>query len=161
MPRILAAEPAHLDEVVTALLKPLAGGDWIFLIGNLGTGKTTLTKHVVAQLDSRHTATSPTFSIVDAIDLQSEDPRFQRIVHVDLYRLESPRDIVLLGIENLVNEKTLCIFEWADVLSGEDWEEFLAMTQCLPPKNIAMVNISYPDDADAPHRLYELEFLQQ
>jgi tRNA threonylcarbamoyl adenosine modification protein YjeE len=102
------------DEVATravgARLGALAqGGDCIALIGDLGAGKTTLVTGLVAAIGAG-TASSPTFSLVN------EYTGGRLIVwHVDLYRIERERELVELGLEEMLGDRRgVCVVEWAD-----------------------------------------------
>lgn len=82
----------------------------VLLIGNLGAGKTTLTKGIV---EARGTTTadevsSPTFTLVHQYG--DESPVF----HIDLYRLEEPRQVESLGLDDLFNSGSLVLLEWAE-----------------------------------------------
>ncbi|HLL20631.1 MAG TPA: tRNA (adenosine(37)-N6)-threonylcarbamoyltransferase complex ATPase subunit type 1 TsaE, partial [Kofleriaceae bacterium] len=81
----------------------------IALIGDLGAGKTTLVSGLVEALGAG-TAASPTFSLVN------EYPGGRVLVwHVDLYRLEHARELVELGLEEMLGDRRgVCIVEWAD-----------------------------------------------
>lgn len=80
----------------------------VLLIGNLGAGKTTLAKGIVegrgaAPADA---VSSPTFTLVHQY---SED-----VFHVDLYRLDEPREIESLGLRDLFDNASLVLLEWAE-----------------------------------------------
>ena len=82
----------------------------VLLIGNLGAGKTTLTKGIVegrgvAAADS---VSSPTFTLIHQYG--EEDPVF----HIDLYRLEEARQVESLGLDDLFRSGALVLLEWAE-----------------------------------------------
>jgi tRNA threonylcarbamoyladenosine biosynthesis protein TsaE len=82
----------------------------VVLIGNLGTGKTTLTKGIV---EGRGVATadavsSPTFTLIHQYG--EDDPVF----HIDLYRLEEARQVESLGLDDLFRSGALILLEWAE-----------------------------------------------
>ncbi|MGN6106461.1 MAG: tRNA (adenosine(37)-N6)-threonylcarbamoyltransferase complex ATPase subunit type 1 TsaE [Kofleriaceae bacterium] len=91
------------------LARLVRGGDAIALIGDLGAGKTTLVGGLVAELGGG-TATSPTFSLV------IEYPGGRLVVwHVDLYRIERERELIELGLDDLLGDRRgVCVIEWAD-----------------------------------------------
>jgi tRNA threonylcarbamoyladenosine biosynthesis protein TsaE len=78
------------------------------LIGNLGAGKTTLTKGIVESLGAApaDAVSSPTFTLVHQY---GED-----VFHVDLYRLDEAREVETLGLNDLFNSSSLVILEWAE-----------------------------------------------
>jgi N-acetylmuramate 1-kinase len=88
------------------LLKP---GDFVALAGDLGAGKTTLVRAMIAHLagDAAIEVPSPTFTLVQTYDL----PRFP-LVHADLYRLSGPGDLAELGIDDLPG--AVVVMEWPD-----------------------------------------------
>jgi tRNA threonylcarbamoyladenosine biosynthesis protein TsaE len=90
----------------------------ILLSGDLGAGKTTLTKGIVNGLGAaqEEEVTSPTFTLVHKYD------RGARVYHVDLYRIASPHDFETLGLEELFDENAVVIVEWPDKLILKiDW----------------------------------------
>jgi tRNA threonylcarbamoyladenosine biosynthesis protein TsaE len=82
----------------------------VLLIGNLGAGKTTLTKGIVegrgvAKADA---VASPTFTLIHQYG--EDDPVF----HIDLYRLDESRQVESLGLDDLFRSKSLVLLEWAE-----------------------------------------------
>jgi len=82
----------------------------VLLSGDLGSGKTTLTKGIVAGLGaaSENEVTSPTFTLVH------EYGKGTRVYHVDLYRIESFHDFETLGLEDLFAQPGMVILEWSE-----------------------------------------------
>jgi tRNA threonylcarbamoyladenosine biosynthesis protein TsaE len=82
----------------------------VLLSGDLGSGKTTLTKGIVAGLGaaSEDEVTSPTFTLVH------EYGKGKRVYHVDLYRIESFHDFETLGLEDLFAQPGIVILEWSE-----------------------------------------------
>lgn len=104
-----AAETVALGQTIG---KTLTGGRVIALIGNLGTGKTHLTKGIAQGLgvDQDELVTSPTFVLVNEYD--TADGR--QIYHIDAYRLESVAEFEALGIDDYIRPDSLVLVEWAD-----------------------------------------------
>ena len=88
----------------------LRAGDVIALIGELGSGKTCLTRGIAngAGIGSAAFVTSPTFV------LHQVYPTPIPIHHFDAYRLPSPESFRDLGVDELFEESAICIIEWAD-----------------------------------------------
>ena len=87
----------------------LIGGDVLALTGDLGVGKTLITRGIALGLGiPAGQVNSPTFSLIQAY--QSKVP----VIHVDLYRLEDPAAILQLGLEDYFTAKNIVIIEWAD-----------------------------------------------
>lgn len=82
----------------------------VLLTGELGSGKTTLTKGIVAGLGvaSEEEVTSPTFTLVH---VYGKDPK---IYHADLYRIESFHDFETLGLEDVFAKPAIVILEWSE-----------------------------------------------
>ncbi len=82
----------------------------VLLTGELGTGKTTLTKGIVAGLGaaSEDEVTSPTFTLVHVYGKES------KVYHGDLYRIESFHDFETLGLEDVFAKPGVVILEWSE-----------------------------------------------
>lgn len=92
------------------------------LSGELGAGKTTFTQAVAAELGVHESVTSPTFVILKVYALANQ--LFERLVHIDAYRLEAGSELASLGFDDLAHDpKNLILIEWpehvADVLPEE------------------------------------------
>ena len=81
-------------------------------MGELGTGKTTLTKAIAAGLDISETVTSPTFTIVKEYN-SGRLPLF----HFDVYRLENGGELIEIGGEEYFDAGGICVIEWADKIA--------------------------------------------
>jgi tRNA threonylcarbamoyladenosine biosynthesis protein TsaE len=94
---------------IGAVLKPPV---LILLSGDLGAGKTTLTKGIAAGLGAAREddVTSPTFTLVHKYDGAT------RVYHVDLYRIDGRHDLETLGLEDIFSEQAVVIVEWPDRL---------------------------------------------
>lgn len=86
----------------------------VLLIGNLGAGKTTLAKGIVKGLGaaSPDEVSSPTFTLIHEYS--------DRVYHVDLYRLDDPRAVARLGLDELFDRDAVVLIEW-----GERFPELL------------------------------------
>ncbi len=81
----------------------------VALIGDLGTGKTTLTKYIAEGLGVKERITSPTFTIV----CEYHSGRLP-LYHFDVYRLETGADLFEIGAEEYFYKGGVSIVEWAD-----------------------------------------------
>ena len=82
----------------------------ILLTGELGTGKTTLTKGIVSGLGAAHEndVTSPTFTLVHVYGKPA------KVYHADLYRIENFHDFETLGMEDMFASPSIVILEWSE-----------------------------------------------
>ena len=99
----------HSEEETIALGRKLAPSlrGCVLLIGNLGAGKTTLTKGIVEGLGvgSGDLVSSPTYTLVH---------QYGEVFHVDLYRLDEAREVEGLGLEDLFAEGGVVLIEWGE-----------------------------------------------
>lgn len=102
----------HSEEETIALGRRLGqswqGGGVVLLIGNLGSGKTTLAKGIVegrgaASIDE---VASPTFALIHEYG--------PLLCHIDLYRLDTEAQVAALGIEELIDRGALVLIEWGE-----------------------------------------------
>ena len=98
-----------LAQDVSKILKP---GSVIALQGELGSGKTFLSKHIInSLLGSDINVTSPTFQLLQIYQADGYD-----IYHYDLYRLKNRDEIFELSIEDAMNGRNICIIEWPEII---------------------------------------------
>ncbi len=99
-----------------ALVAQLQPPKLVLLTGNLGAGKTTVVKGIVEgfQAASQEDVTSPTFTLIHEYRSASVE-----IYHIDLYRVDTQRELETLGIDDLFGPRSLIIIEW-----GEKFERF-------------------------------------
>ena len=83
----------------------------VALIGDLGTGKTTLTKSIARGLGVTETVTSPTFNIIR----EYKSGRIP-LYHFDVYRIGDPDEMFELGYEEYFYGDGICVVEWADII---------------------------------------------
>ena len=108
MTTLATADDAHAWGM--QLAPTLAAGDVIALVGNLGAGKTQITRGIVAGMDSKADVTSPTFTLVHEY-LDGRLPIF----HFDFYRMESAAEVIGVGWDEFLSEPGVIIVEWADM----------------------------------------------
>ncbi|MBI5140359.1 MAG: tRNA (adenosine(37)-N6)-threonylcarbamoyltransferase complex ATPase subunit type 1 TsaE [Candidatus Vogelbacteria bacterium] len=91
------------------------------LFGELGAGKTSFTQGVAKALGVEGDITSPTFVLEKIYKISKKYNRdFERLVHIDAYRLDEPKEILKLGWEELISDpKNLILIEWPERVSSE------------------------------------------
>jgi tRNA threonylcarbamoyladenosine biosynthesis protein TsaE len=90
----------------------LEPGDVVALTGDLGTGKTALTKYIAEGLGVREEISSPTFTIIK----EYKSGRLP-LYHFDVYRLGSGDELLDTGAEELLDGDGACVIEWADIVA--------------------------------------------
>ena len=86
----------------------------VFLDGDLGTGKTTLVKEMIFALGIKEKVKSPTFTIIEPYELNNKN-----IYHIDLYRINDPSELEIIGLREYLNESEAIIFiEWPEKSFG-------------------------------------------
>jgi tRNA threonylcarbamoyladenosine biosynthesis protein TsaE len=132
------------DEAATAALgariaSALKVGDAVLISGELGAGKTTLVRGILRALGVEDHVPSPTFTLVQAY----ETARLP-VAHFDLYRVESEREIVELGLEESLDSGA-AIVEWPERGIPERLaEEALRITLTSTGKTNRQVDIAGP-----------------
>ena len=100
------------EEFGMKLASSLESGDIVALIGDLGTGKTTLTKYIAKGLGVTETIDSPTFNIV-----KEHKSGIIPLFHFDVYRLSSGDELLDIGADEYFYSDGVCIIEWADIVA--------------------------------------------
>ncbi len=112
---------ALADEAATARFAarlaralPAAGAPLVlYLHGDLGAGKTTLARGMLHAMGETGAVRSPTYAL-----MAEYEPAGQRVLHLDLYRLESPHDLLALGLADHLPGSTLWLIEWPEQGAG-------------------------------------------
>lgn len=121
------------------LARKCVPGTIIGLIGDLGTGKTTLTKSIAEGLGITRTITSPTFTIVQ----EYREGRLP-LYHFDVYRLHGPEDLFEIGADDYFYGNGVCVVEWADLVLD------------ALPEDAWMIEIEYAEEENG--RTYKCTF---
>ncbi len=103
-----AEETIAFGRTLTELLAP---PKLVLLRGDLGAGKTTLVKGIAAAFEAaaEEDVTSPTFTLVH----EYRGPR-ANLYHIDLYRIDTPRELETLGLDDLRFDNSILLIEWGE-----------------------------------------------
>ena len=105
------ASEKETERIGEAIGQAAEAGTVVALIGDLGTGKTTLTKSIARGLGVTETVTSPTFNIIR----EYKSGRIP-LYHFDVYRIGDPDEMFELGYEEYFYGDGICVVEWADII---------------------------------------------
>lgn len=110
------SEMVTMGKKIAAELK---GGDVVLLYGELGAGKTTLTRGMAEYFGIKKTITSPTFTLMNVYRVESKKYKVKRLAHIDTYRLENEKQLIEIGAEDYIGDpETVCVIEWPEKASG-------------------------------------------
>ena len=119
---VLLKNEAYTRALGLKIADAMEPGDVVALIGDLGTGKTALTRYIAEGLGISGAISSPTFTIVKAY-------RSGRLplYHFDVYRLGSGEELLDIGAEEMLEGDGACVIEWADIVADVLPEDALAI----------------------------------
>ncbi len=124
----ISHDEAETLEIAASLARNFTPGTVVALTGDLGAGKTVFVRGVARSLGASDRVTSPTFVLIH--EYRGEIPLY----HMDLYRLNSKREILAIGVEDYFYSDGISLVEWAEKL--ED----------LLPEDAVRIKISHLDD---------------
>ena len=110
--QFLADEAASLAfaQQLASVLKPRLV---VYLAGDLGAGKTTMTRGLLRAWGFAGTVKSPTYTLVESYELDGF-----KVEHFDLYRFQSPEEWLDAGLDELFDEHTIALIEWPQMATG-------------------------------------------
>jgi tRNA threonylcarbamoyladenosine biosynthesis protein TsaE len=101
----------------------------VYLLGELGAGKTSLVRGLLREAGYDKTVRSPTYSLVEEYAIGH-----RLLFHFDLYRLKSADELLEMGIEDYFQQNALCLIEWPQMGEGQ-----------LPPADV-IIQLSHQAD---------------
>ncbi|HRN90205.1 MAG TPA: tRNA (adenosine(37)-N6)-threonylcarbamoyltransferase complex ATPase subunit type 1 TsaE [Candidatus Saccharibacteria bacterium] len=116
----------------------LRGGDVVELIGDVGAGKTTLTKGIAKGLGVDEDVQSPSFTISRVYELSDN----RKLAHYDFYRLNDAGIMLDELSETMADPDVITVIEWADVVSGVLPENRVSINLSSPSENIRTLTIT-------------------
>lgn len=135
----LADEAATIEfgeSLAGDLSRRLPEGGVVFLHGDLGAGKTTLTRGILRGLGYKGTVRSPTYTLVEHYPTRPVPS-----AHFDLYRLSHPEELEFIGARDELMQGNLCLIEWPERAMGylgvPDVEIYLRFNHFKKPSQVA------------------------
>lgn len=124
-------ETKDIAKKVLSSIKKTSDTALIFAFsGDLGAGKTTLSQSIAQELGVKENVISPTFVIMKSYKINHSD--FEQLIHIDAYRLNSSRELEILGWQEIIsNPKNLIIIEWPEKVAD------------ILPKNTKNIKLSH------------------
>lgn len=104
----VTTSPEETLDLAAAFLTAFPLAHVLALHGDLGAGKTCFVRGLASAMGIREAITSPTFTLV------REYAGTRRLVHIDLYRIASPDELLVIGFEDYLDSDALVVIEWAE-----------------------------------------------
>ena len=102
----------------------------VYLHGDLGVGKTTLTRYILGFLGWTDTVKSPTYSLVEPYEFKNI-----KAYHLDLYRIQDPQELYFMGLADLFENEALFFIEWPERLASLNVKPDIEITLALDSSN--------------------------
>lgn len=137
----VTCSPEETIELGRRLAGDLTPPVLVLLLGELGAGKTTLAKGIVAGLGaaSEEDVTSPTFTLIH--EYRSGRGNAPRVYHVDLYRIDTAREFETIGLEDLLAERAVVLVEWGEKLGP-------ALRKFSPGNSVLEIHLTASSDTE-------------
>ena len=111
--KIILLNEHDTEQLGSELWRVLPDKGLVFLSGELGAGKTTLTRGVLRASGHTSAVKSPTYTLVEEYDTPKG-----KFFHFDLYRVKDPEELEWIGIRDYLEQQSLCFIEWPELGKG-------------------------------------------
>ena len=131
------SSPKDLNKITEKINKIISPGDYIFLFGEIGSGKTTFVRHFINNLqkkcnEPRTEVPSPTFNIINEYLIKEK-----KIAHIDLYRVKDENELYNIGLfEN--KENYILFIEWPEIIKKN---QIIELSYILNTKKILIKEV--------------------
>ncbi|KAB7614621.1 tRNA (adenosine(37)-N6)-threonylcarbamoyltransferase complex ATPase subunit type 1 TsaE [Amylibacter sp. SFDW26] len=153
---LISNTPDDTADIATALAANIINGDVVLLYGEVGVGKTDLTRKIIQTAMQKsgqvEDVPSPTFTLVQTYEMGTVE-----YVHADLYRLSHPDEVFELGLDNAF-ETAACFVEWPDRLGSLAPEHALSVQIGIVGEGKRSIVFSW-QDAKWNHKLADVKSL--
>lgn len=132
----------NVDETLAiagVFARTLGPGTVVSLSGELGAGKTVFARGVCEALGIQSAVTSPTFTLIH------EHHGDLTVYHMDFYRLETPAEILAIGVEDLFYSDAVCLVEWAENMGGQFPEDVIVVRIEHAGDGVRTITIERPE----------------
>lgn len=129
MRKIFLKNEEYTKKIGKSLGELLFEGAIVCLNGDLGAGKTTVTKSIAKALGINEDITSPTFTIVNEYNEGNI-----LLYHFDVYRIGSSEEMYDIGFDEYIDSNGICVIEWSDIIKD------------ILPKERLEIFLSYEDE---------------
>lgn len=141
--RLKSNSPGETEEAGYEIGRRLKAGDAVALYGDLGTGKTTMVKGIARAFGiAGRDVTSASFTII--AEYRSDPPFF----HIDLYRIETERDVDGTGIWDFIGKGSVAVIEWAEKLGDQLTRDFIRVYISATGEDRREIRIEGLDEED-------------
>lgn len=104
----ISRSPEESEKIGKHIAEKLKAGDVVGFTGELGSGKTFFIRTICNTLGVKDLVTSPTFTLMHIYSGR------EKILHLDCFRIKSPGEAEMLGLDEYFNSRYICLIEWAD-----------------------------------------------
>lgn len=138
MKELIAHSLEDIPFVAKALLEELGNRKVVAFYAEMGAGKTTLISAVLRAMGIENPEGSPTYSLVNSYD----SPYYGEVLHFDVYRLNSVREALDAGMEELLYSGAVCFVEWAEIIEPLLPEDAMTVRITLGSNGDRVISVS-------------------